>query len=234
MKKRGAITILRPVTNPLQIKSLVRGAWCVVVASGGAGCGGRAHLQQPTPTTPLPTTRIAAQQVAITPLTLVVADDSLHWQAQFGERHAALARADSLVGALLKERAPEVTWLGPDELRRAARHAPGIAADPDQMGTAVLLRPGRGEPEVVPDPLRSELRTLAALAGSGGGRYMLIPAGLVFRRTPGQPTGTAELTVVVVDVRTGRVAFRTIARGVGEDPWTALTRAVKSLTPGLP
>jgi len=45
---------------------------------------------------------------------------------------------------------------------------------------------------------------------------------------------TAELTVVLVDVRTGRVGFRTVARGDGSDPWTALTRAVKSLTPGLP
>jgi hypothetical protein len=42
------------------------------------------------------------------------------------------------------------------------------------------------------------------------------------------------LTVVMVDVRTGRVGFRTVARGDGDDPWTALTRAVKSLTPGLP
>jgi hypothetical protein len=46
--------------------------------------------------------------------------------------------------------------------------------------------------------------------------------------------GTAELTVVIVDVRTGRIGFRTVARGEGDDPWTALTRAVKSLTPGLP
>jgi hypothetical protein len=45
---------------------------------------------------------------------------------------------------------------------------------------------------------------------------------------------TAELTVVMVDVRTGRVDFRTVARGEGGDPWTALTRALKSLTPGVP
>ena len=44
----------------------------------------------------------------------------------------------------------------------------------------------------------------------------------------------AELTVVMVDVRTGRVEWRTVARGEGDDPWTALTRAVKALTPGLP
>ena len=35
-------------------------------------------------------------------------------------------------------------------------------------------------------------------------------------------------------VRIGRVGWRTIARGEGDDPWTALTRAVKALTPGLP
>jgi hypothetical protein len=39
---------------------------------------------------------------------------------------------------------------------------------------------------------------------------------------------------VLVDVRLGRVGFRTIARGEGDDPWTALARAVKNLTPGLP
>jgi hypothetical protein len=251
LKKRGADTILRAVTNPLKIKSLVRGTWCVVAAAAGLGCGGRQHAEGPQPTAPLPTAGIAAQQVAITPLTLIVAEDSLHWQGLAGERREALARADSVIGSLLKARAPEVTWLGPDELRRAARRAPGIAPDPDQMGTAILLHPARGEPEVVPDPLRHELRTLAALAGSGGGRFMLVPAGLVFRRSAGladgpgsvgaqhaaplpRPIGAAELTIVIVDVRTGRVGFRTVARGEGDDPWAALTRAVKSLTPGLP
>ena len=225
MKKRGADTILRAVTNPLKIKSLVRGAWCVALV----GCGHKSQTPTPQPTAPLPTAGIAAQQVAITPLTLLVAEDSLHWQGQLGERRAALARADSIIGSLLKARAPEVTWLGPDELRRAARHAPGIAPDPDQMGTALLLRGGRGDPEVVPDPLRHELRTLAALVGAGGGRFTLVPAGLVFKRP-----GTAELTIVIVDVRTGRVGFRTVARGEGSDPWEALARAVKNLTPGLP
>jgi len=93
--------------------------------------------------------------------------------------------------------------------------------------------------------------------GGNGGRYALVPAALVYRRpavaTGGQadrrpgvaaarpaagpsdrPVATAELTVVMVDARTGRVGFRTIARGDGDDPWSALTRAVKNLTPGLP
>jgi hypothetical protein len=219
---------LKAVTNSLKV--LVLGVWCLVCV----GCGGKSQTPTPEPTAPLPTAGIAAQQVAVLPLTLIAADDSLRWGGLLGERRAALAKADSVFGSLLQARAPEVTWILPDALRRAARRAPGIAPDPDQMGSAILLHPSRQRPEVVPDPLRSELRTLAALSGGGGGRYVLVPAGLVFRRTSDRSSGTAELTIVLADVRTGRVGFRTVARGEGDDPWTALTRAVKNLTPGLP
>ena len=244
MKKPRAPTILGAVTNPLQIKNLVRGAgW--VIAAATAGCGGRQHADALAPTTPLPTAGLAAQQVSVLPLPLLAAEDSLHWQALLADRRAALAQADSVIGTLLTARTPEVTWVLPDELRRAARRAPGIAPDPDRMGTAVLRAQGI---EVVHDPLRGELRTLVALGGNGG-RYALVPAALVFRRAgapgcrgtacraptmPVAPVATAELSVVMVDVRTGRVGFRTVARGDGDDPWSALARAVKSLTPGLP
>jgi hypothetical protein len=176
---------------------------------------------------------------------LFAADEGLHWQAQLADRRSALTRADSIIGALLAARAPEVTWVLPSELRRAARRAPGVAPDPDQLGTALLFR--ARSLKVVPDPLRSELRTLSALAGSGSARYALLPVGLVFVRPRTQAgtqpatqpagaggAGTAELTVVITDVRTGVIGFRTVARGDGDDPWSALTRAMKSLTPGLP
>jgi hypothetical protein len=223
----------------------VRGPRCGVAVALLAACGGSQHAETPTPTQPLPTAGLAAQQVSVLPLTLLAAEDSLHWQAKFGDRRAALAQADSVIGMLLTTRAPEVTWVLPDALRKAARRAPGIAPDPDQMGSALLRAPNI---DIVPDPLRGELRTLVALGGNGG-RYALVPAALVFRRpdlTTGaqadrrtgvagaRPLATAELTVAMVDVRTGRVGFRTTARGDGDDPWSALTRALKSLTPGLP
>jgi len=34
--------------------------------------------------------------------------------------------------------------------------------------------------------------------------------------------------MVLIDTRVGRVGWRTIARGEGADPWTALTRAVRT------
>lgn len=220
------------MSNSLKTKYLVRGAWCVGLLVT-LGCGSKKSSQTPAPepTAPLPTAGLAGQRVALTPLELVAAEDTIHLDALVADRRTTLDKCDSIIATFLTARAPEVTWVGPAELRHVARRAPGIAADPDQMGTPFLRASNVID---VPDPMRSQLRTLMGLVG---GRYALIPAGLVFRRTvrpSASQTVTAELSVVMIDSRVGRVGWRTIARGEGEDPWTALTRAVKALTPGLP
>lgn len=200
----------------------------LVLASATAGCGGsQPAVDVPTPAAPLPTAGLAGQPVTVYPLTLVSAEESLRWTEALSPRRTALDRADSMLGALLEERSPEVTWVLPDELRRAARRAPGVLANPDQMGTALLRFPNA---ERIPDPLRSQMR---ALTGVTGGRFALVPASLLFLpdSTGG---GRAELTLVIADVRTGLVGWRTVANAVGPDPWTALRAAIKSLTPGLP
>ena len=221
------------MTNRLKTKYLVIGVWCLV----SGACGGKKNSQTPTPvpSAPLPTAGLAGERVALTPLALVAAEDSLHWDAVVGDRRTTLDKCDSIIATLLTARAPEVTWVRPAELRHVARRAPGIVADPDQMGTPFLRASNIID---VPDPLRYQLRTLMGLVG---GRYVMVPAGLVFRvASPGAtPRGspavaTAELSIVLIDTRVGKIGWRTIARGQGEDPWTALTRAVKSLTPGLP
>jgi hypothetical protein len=195
-------------------------------------CGKKSDQQPtPAPTAPLPTAGLAGQRVALTPLALVAAEEALQWDALIGDRRTTLDKCDSILAALLAARAPEVTWVGPAELRHVARRAPGIAPDPDQMGTPFLRASNIVD---VPDPLRYQLRTLMGLVG---GRYVMVPAGLVFRQTVGRPEGrtaTAELSIVLIDSRVGKIGWRTITRGEGDDPWTALTRAVKSLTPGLP
>jgi hypothetical protein len=206
-----------------------------------AGCGGKAAAPQepaPAPTAPLPTAGLASNRVPVLPFTLVVAEDALGWEQVLIDRQAVLAAADSVLGGLLEVRAPEVSWVLPAEVRRQARRSPTFGSNPDQMATALL----RDERLVqVPDPLRSELRTLVALAGA---RYALVPAALVYLRASPDTSGAApasaaavaraELSIVLVDARLGRVGWRTVARGEGNDPWTALARAVKALTPGLP
>src|SRR5216117_4013988 len=80
--------ILRAVINPLKNNYLVRGARCVVACAAVAGCGGRRHVGPPEPTAPLPTAGIASQQVSVLPLTLLAAEDSLHWENALGQRRA--------------------------------------------------------------------------------------------------------------------------------------------------
>jgi hypothetical protein len=199
---------------------------CVLLA---AACGPKPPPQNaaPVPASPLPTAGIAGQEVSVYPLTLLSAAADLQWEVQLTPHRAALARADSIIAALLTERSPEVLWILPPALRHAAAQAPGMLADPDRIGTALLRGP---KVEVIPDPLRSQMRQLNAIAG---GRYAFVPASLIYVPTP-DGRGRAELTVVLADVRTGVVGWRTVANAEGAAPWSALIAAVKTLTPGLP
>lgn len=200
----------------------------LLAALAVGACGPKTETAPvPEPALPLPTAGLAGQPVAVYPLTLLAAEETLGWQDALSPRRAALDRADSIMGALLTERSPEVQWVLPPALRRAAARAPGMLADPDRLATALL----RGAKlEQIPDPLRSQMR---ALNGTAADRYAFVPAALVFVRTP-EGTGRAELTLVLADVRTGRLGWRTVARGEGADPWAALEAAFKTLTPGLP
>jgi hypothetical protein len=115
-------------------------------------------------------------------------------------------------------RAPEVTWLGPAALRQIARRSTGLGTDPDRMGHAVLRDQGL---KVVPDPLRSQIRTLTALADA---RFALVPAAAVFLP---DPAGVKlELHLVLVDTRTGAPVWRSIASAPGANPSEAFRRAM--------
>ena len=179
------------------------------------------------PTAVLPTSRLTGQNVAILPMTLVVADPSLQSDsayASYRDRRVALEQVDSLISEGLRNRAPEVNWVPPRELRKMARRSAGYLADPDQMGQAVLRAP---KIEVVPDPLRSSLRSLMAVAG---GRIALVPAALGFGpETDGQIR--ADLSLVLADARSGKVMWRSVALGRGKTPNEALNAAVAAVLP---
>ena len=204
--------------------------WSVTAVLGLSlvGCGGAKTDEDVTPVSlPLPTPVIAGRQVALFPLTLVATDAALGWGEAIGNRDQAKQQADSVIEEFLLERAPEAEWILPDRLRRAAAQAPGMLTDPDKMGTALLRAEGI---EQIPDPLRSQLRNLIGVAGD---RYALVPAVLTFVPTP-EGLGAAELTIVLVDVRFGTVAWRSVAAGEGGAPWEALWDALTTLVPDLP
>ncbi|MBI2536748.1 MAG: hypothetical protein HYW06_07265 [Gemmatimonadetes bacterium] len=189
--------------------------------------GSQPTATAPSPTAPLPTAGLAGLKVVVYPLTLIAADDRLGWTPALTPRRTALNHADSLLGETLAGRAPEVQWVLPPAVRQAARRAAPVAVDPDQMATSLLR--GRRLAKL-PDPLWSQMRSLTAVAGE---RYALVPASLIFVPAT-EDGGRAELTLVLADVRSGAIEWRTVANAVGADPWEALQGALKALTPGLP
>ena len=190
-------------------------------------CASRAADPIETAPQPIPTMALAGRTVTLYPVTMVVAERDLGWDSVLAPRAMALARTDSFLEHALTERATEIIWVFPETLRRAARQAPGMFPNPDQMGTAVLRNPGFSR---VPDPLRSQLRLLT---GATGDRLAMIPASLVFV-SEDDGGGRAELTLVLADVRTGDVTWRSTARAVGDDPWDALDRALETILPIIP
>jgi hypothetical protein len=193
-----------------------------------------ASAQQPKPSKPetkavgLATAGLAGQTVAVLPLAMTVSDPRIPGGSGPKARAATRFWADSLLGDALLERATEVTWVLPPELRRVARRASGLMPSPDQMGQATMRSPGLKE---VPDPLRSYIRQLVALAG--GARYAFIPAALYLSPLPGDSL-TVQLSAVLADARLGRVLWRTLAVGRGETAAEAYRAALETILPTAP
>jgi hypothetical protein len=213
--------------------------FALLISLAAPGCAGAQRDPFTTGTTPsastttatpvpiLPIAKITGQTVAILPITLVVADPALQADSiytAYADRRGALGRADSLVTEGIVGRAPEVNWVPPRDLRKIGRRSAGYLVDPDQMGQAVLRAP---KMLVVPDPLRSSLRSLMAVAG---GRYALVPAALGFGP---EPDGRirADLSLVLADARTGKVVWRSLAYGHGKSPDEALNAALAAVLP---
>jgi hypothetical protein len=166
----------------------------------------------------------AGQDIAVLPITLVVPDSSLSAGELFQHRDVLLRWTDSIIQFKLENRAPEVGWIFPPELRRMALRSPGVVPDPDRMGQSVMRTPSL---TTVPDPFRSNLRTMVAVTG---GRLALVPSAAVFRQ-PEPGVVEASLMIVVADSRTGRVVWRSLAVGEGGNLAYALSAALDDMLP---
>jgi hypothetical protein len=202
----------------------------LLLLAGAAGCGG-GHSQQPVQPKPSPflnrpmvAAALAGQKVAVLPLTLAVPDAALSSDTLLGVRTKVLPWADSLILNALTNRAPEVEWVGPEALRKVARRSIGFATDPDRMGHAILRDPLF---KVVPDPLRSQIRTLVALIDA---RYALVPASAVFLKEV-DGSVKVEICFVLVDARTGTPGWRSIATGSGPNATQAYHAALAAVLP---
>lgn len=195
----------------------------LAVAAGLATVGPAAAQKRPV-TQPLLTASVSGQSVPLLPLTLVVAEASVPESLLVRDRVALVRFADSAVTEGLLSLAPDIQWIPPAELRRIARRGGGLVPEPDKLGQAVMRT---WSLTTVPDPLRSNLRRLVSMAG--GGRYAFIPASLILRADSAGVHG--DLSVLLADTRTGRVVWRSLAKGTGATPADAIAGAVATIFP---
>jgi hypothetical protein len=174
---------------------------------------------------------LGSQKVLVLPFAAVLVTDSAMTDTAAMRRWRdpvqGQAMADAAFTQALSIRAPEVSWILPDETRRMVKRAAGLLPEAERLGQVMLLRNGA---KTLPDPLRAHLRTLSAM---GGGRYALVPGGLVFRADTAGTTRVV-MTLVVGDPRTGDVLWRTHAYGRGRTAEAALRAALDVTLPPEP
>jgi hypothetical protein len=171
---------------------------------------------------------LAGQTVAVVPITFIGADSSLKRDsalAIYWNRVAGLHHFDTLFGDYLTGTLVETKWVLPPALRQLYLKTHGYMPDPDYMGQSQLKNPGIKKK--VPEPLASKLR---AVAGVTDARVIVVPAGVVFLR---DSTGmlNANVSVVLVDARTGEIKYRTISTGKGVTSDAALRASFAVMIP---
>ncbi len=174
---------------------------------------------------------LGSQKVLVLPIGVVLVGDGAIADTAamrlWRDPARSLGMADEALTNALALRSPEVAWVTPTETRRLVKRSAGLLPEAERLGQVMLLRNGA---KTLPDPLRANLRTLSAM---GGGRYALVPGGLVLRPDTAGTT-RAVLTMIVGDPRTGEVLWRTHAygRGIGAD--AALRAALDATLPPEP
>lgn len=194
------------------------------MACAGSNPAPNTEPTRPAPAPALAVAPLAGQRIPVLPLTFLVAEAPAD-EFLPPDRVSRLRWADSLIGEMLLEHGPEVDWVLPPEVRRIATRAPNMIPDPDRLGQAIMRAP---DLEIVPDPLRSYLRALAAMSDA---RLIMIPAAVRF--TPDSGAIRAELVLVIADTRNGRVLWRSHPSEDGDTPAAALRAGIAHILPDL-
>jgi hypothetical protein len=184
----------------------------MVMLGAASGCGHHpdpAHPADPfaaIAVAPLPVNSLNGSSVLLLVVGGLSLGDSTGTLPDLETRRAELLQAaNATLDTAVRLNGRGVTWMGLEEQRRAARRNPTLGLEPDQFATSYLLG---GTVDRVPDPLWGQLRSLGAITGA---RFAVVPAAV---RIAGQPGAlTASYVVVVADVRTGTVMFRSRAAG---------------------
>ncbi|HEX3927495.1 MAG TPA: hypothetical protein VHW65_05820 [Gemmatimonadales bacterium] len=181
---------------------------------------------KPLPAPGLSLAAIAGQHIPVLPTTYVlVAQPTMHPAGYPVDRARRLLWADSIIIDQLTNLGPAVSWLSPDDMRKAFRRAGGMLVDPDRMGQDMMAG---DKMKTVFDPLLGYLRRYVAMMNAE--RFAMIPAVITFSTLPGD-TVRADVTYVLADTRTGAVIWRSHPVGLALNAADALASTIAHILP---
>ncbi|HEX6816326.1 MAG TPA: hypothetical protein VF102_11670 [Gemmatimonadaceae bacterium] len=199
------------------MKSVLRVVGAMVVSVGVASV----PAQQTAPTAGRPLSPYATRRVLVIPTHYLRTDDSLGWAAQITDRKAFLDDVDGEIAFALRDRDRiGRMWVFPHQLAENARRNAPYAPDVYDLAAEWLRPPMKKVPDMLPEPLASQLRTLVALEDDC--RYVLFPIEVRFDGAgPGEERAVVRL--VVFDARQSRITWM---GDVSSDPATKFSRGL--------
>ncbi|MBT8478480.1 MAG: hypothetical protein KJO06_06155 [Gemmatimonadetes bacterium] len=127
--------------------------------------------------------------VVLVPVQSTLPLDDGSWPGLARTEEDALRAMDAELEFAFRERRSAEDWILPSDLRRTMERNPSLDIKPDRMAYSPLLVP-IDDRKYIPEPLHSELRTLAALYDT---RYVVVPVRLTVETesTDGGRSGSA-------------------------------------------
>ncbi|HET7583671.1 MAG TPA: hypothetical protein VFK13_02130 [Gemmatimonadaceae bacterium] len=147
-----------------------------LVACSIAAAASAATAQQPERQGGPPLGVFAERTVVVVPVQYLRRGDPMGWAEEMGRSRPFMVKLDEEIAGTLQDR--RVTqWIYPEDVVRSAKRNPTYMPDPYTLGAQRLRPPIKKLPEMLPEPLASQVRTIAAV---DNGRYILVPIELRF------------------------------------------------------
>ncbi len=118
----------------------------------------------------------AERPVIVVPVQYLRRGDPMGWAEQMGRSRPFMAHLDEEIAGALQDRRVNL-WMYPEDVVRSAKRNPTYMPDPYTLGAQRLRPPIKKLPDMLAEPLASQVRTIAAV---DNGRFILMPIELRF------------------------------------------------------
>lgn len=136
------------------------------------------------------------------------------WIGRASNEADAARVADTELAFALSERGGRATWVLPEQQKRTLQRRPSIDVDPEALSAEEARREGVDLVDVK-DPLRSEIRMLAALFDC---RYAIIPLNVAYEQDEKTQVGYLGILTLLIDTRRAQVLWSGVIADTSEQP----------------